>query len=96
MNLWRQCHVLFGTGRRGDRNGRLFGLEASALNDQTPVGDMGAQTFLLEIRFLHQPVSNPAQQLRIGAAVLESARPHPSMVAHDLRDAAFLDPVEDQ
>jgi hypothetical protein len=56
--------------------------------------DGSAQIVLLEVGFLHQPISEPAQQLRLWTPALKTARPEPHLVGKQLCHSSFADTVE--
>ena len=74
---------------------RLAG-QRLALDQDLVAGGAGVERLLLELRLLHQPVDEAAQQQRLRAAALEAARPQPGMVGEELGDAALADALEDQ
>ena len=52
--------------------------------------DRQPQQFFLELRFLHQPMRKPAQQIEMRAAALEAARPEPQLIGQQQRHATSL------
>ena len=65
--------------------------------DRTSVAARGgAQRLFLEVRLLHQPMRQPAQEVDLRPAALEAARPQPGMVGQQQRDAALALPREDE
>ena len=65
-------------------------------NDEAVAFDHRAQIVLFEIGFLHQPIGEAPQQLRLRPAAFETARPEPHLVGQQLRHPALPDAIEDQ
>ena len=83
-------------GRAGhDRVDGLV-LQGLALDHDLVAGRAGAQRFFLELRLLHQPMDEPAQQQRLGAPALEPAGPQPGVVRQELGDPALAHTLEDE
>ena len=74
----------------------VVGLERLPGDDEPVALDHRAQVVLLEIGFLHQPVGEPAQQLRLRAAAFEPSRPEPHLIGEQLRYPPLADTVEDE
>ena len=81
---------------RGHGHGLGLRVQRAALDRDRVTRRLGAQRLLLELRLLHQPVHQAAQQQALRAAALEAARPQPGVVGEQLRDAALADPLEHQ
>jgi len=58
--------------------------------------DFETQLAFFQIRFLHQPVSEAAQEFGCRATACMVMRPEPHAIAMELRDTAFADSVEDE
>lgn len=67
-----------------------------ACDEDVTAGPDGAQGFLLQIRLLHQPVREAAQQIGMGAAALQIARPQPGVIGQQQADAPFIHAVQHQ
>ena len=82
----------------GQRNIDFFrlGAERAALDGETVSFDGGAQNFFLEFRFLHQPVGDASQELRLRAAPFETPGPQPHVVTQDLGHPSVADTGQDQ
>ena len=94
--LRRQGQAPAGAVGRRHRDRPVVRFERLPGDDQAVAFDHGAQIVLFEIGFLHQPIGEPAQQLRLRAAALEAARPEPHLVGQQLRHPALPDAVEHQ
>ena len=87
-----------GLGAEGVVTSTVFGFSPRLRRviSSRPSMTMAAQVLLLELRLLHQPVREAAQQLGLRAAAFEAARPQPDLIGQQLRDAALADAVEDE
>ncbi len=56
----------------------------------------GDEALLLEIRLLHQPVREPAQEIGVRAAAFIAARPQPGVVRSQQRHAALALAIENE
>ena len=77
-------------------NRAVIGFERLPGDEQAVAFDRCAQIIFLEVGFLHQPIGEPAQQLRLGTAALETARPEPHLVGEELRHPSLADAIEDE
>ena len=84
-----QANAMHFAGGRGDLDIRVIGAEAAALDQQLIAIGAGTQVLFLQIRFLHQPMGDTAQQFRLRAAAFKTTSPQPGMIRQQLRHPAI-------
>src|SRR5262245_18237997 len=81
---------------RGDRDVLDYVLDRAPFDRHRLAAARRFQRLFLEVGLLHQPMREPAQEVSVGPAALIAARPEPSMVREQERDAALAALADDE